>query len=56
VNHGMALSPQWTSGGADTVTPGHDDVLTGAFLLAIPGLKSSPVGVEDGEGKTTTPF
>jgi hypothetical protein len=49
VDRSGALGPPWTDDGADS---GHGGVLTGARPLAAPVHRSSPVGVQNGEGST----
>jgi hypothetical protein len=56
VNYGQALGPPWTGGNVDIGTLGRGGALIGAWPLATPELESSLAGVEDGEGRTTTPF
>jgi hypothetical protein len=56
VDHGQALGPPWTGGGADTRLPGHGGAFVGAWPPAAPGLGSSRAGVGHREGRVANPF
>jgi hypothetical protein len=49
VDRSGVLGPPWTDAGADK---GHEGTLTGAWPPGAPVRQSSPVGAQNGEGKS----